>query len=64
MAIETQAHTTFPFSQRVARAETALIQSSLAGDGASFASLVKPHLPAMHRIAARMTGDSARRTEK
>ena len=35
------------------------IEAALAGDGLAFRRLVEPHLPVLHRIAARVSGDRA-----
>lgn len=37
-------------------AEADLIRAALAGDGLAFRRLVEPHLPMLHRIAARSSG--------
>jgi len=40
-----------------ADAESLLVGEALAGDGAAFARLVRPHLPMLHRVAARAARD-------
>ncbi len=42
-----------------ASTEAALIDASLAGDGRAFATLVKPHLQLLYRVAHRACGDSS-----
>ena len=39
-------------------AERELIESALTGDGLAFRRLVEPHLPMLHRIAARSSGSA------
>lgn len=39
--------------------EQELVRRALAGNGAAFADLVRPHLPMLYRIAARACGDGA-----
>ncbi len=38
--------------------EATLVARALKGDGEAFARLVRPHLPAMHRVAGRLAGDA------
>ncbi len=40
-------------------AEGALVQAAIDGSGLAFRQLVEPHLPMLHRIAARVAGNAA-----
>ncbi len=55
----TQRSSTAPLPPDSASLELDLLQRSLDGDGRAFASLVRPHLPLMLRIAHRYTGNDS-----